>query len=146
MTVFDRHFGPCESSRNHGVLWLFDFFWTCQVLLKIKDQSWIHRKKLREAEIRASARVYENKSIIGGFLIFYIFFHVADVAELAGAVGAVGAAPAAKAPSWDASLVWRPSGAHGLSLWWSRKPPRSWSRCSSVASFPLRFLASPCFA
>ena len=66
----------------------FDF-WTCQVLAKIKHQSWIHRKKLRQAEILASARVYENKSIIGGCL------HVAKLIKADQswsklAVGAVG--------------------------------------------------------
>ena len=39
-----------------------------QVIAKIKDQSWRQRKALREAEVRASARVYEDKSIIGGSL------------------------------------------------------------------------------
>ena len=37
-----------------------------QVIAKLKDELWRHRKKLQEAEVRASTRVYEDKSIIGG--------------------------------------------------------------------------------
>ena len=44
-----------------------------QVIAKIKDQSWRQRKALREAEVRASARVYEDKSIIGGFCLHFRF-------------------------------------------------------------------------
>ncbi|CAK9039188.1 NFX1-type zinc finger-containing protein 1 [Durusdinium trenchii] len=39
------------------------------VIGKVKDQSWLYRKKLHDAEVRASARVYEDKSIIGGTIV-----------------------------------------------------------------------------
>ena len=40
-----------------------------QVIAKLKDELRRHRKKLQEAEVRASTRVYEDKSIIGGFWV-----------------------------------------------------------------------------
>ncbi|CAJ1445509.1 unnamed protein product, partial [Effrenium voratum] len=40
-----------------------------QVIGKIKRQSWVHRRDLHEAEVRANTKVYENKSVIGGTIV-----------------------------------------------------------------------------
>ena len=40
-----------------------------ELLDKIKQEIYYKRRKLHEAEVRASARVYENKSVIGGTIV-----------------------------------------------------------------------------
>ena len=40
-----------------------------QLVAKIRDEIYFKRRRLHEAEVRASARVYENKSVIGGTIV-----------------------------------------------------------------------------
>ena len=55
-----------ERWEAFGSLMLQQQGYLTEVIGRIKRQLSQHRKELRSAEVRASAKVYENKSIIGG--------------------------------------------------------------------------------
>ena len=59
----EQRWAACESlmARQRDLL--------LQLIDKIKYQTYFKRKRLHEAEVRASARVYENKSVIGGTIV-----------------------------------------------------------------------------